>query len=104
MDELLNHHAKYWIHPETLEMLTKRIKQRLKDELPEVENMSFDTSSRSFNFEGCSEKTINAAATALLLEMYSFEDLKGFSIRRTSIDELKSEIEEILGMEVLSLP
>ena len=105
MEDLLNHHAKYWINPETLEALLGKVTSRLKDELGEAGEVRFDRSSRSFVFDRCDEKTINAISAAMLLEMYSLEDNpKGFSIRRTSIDKIKSEIEDILGLKILTLP
>ncbi len=102
--DLLNHHASFWIRVDALKEILERVKERFAEEYPEAEEIEFDTATRTFWFPEMSEKARNAIATAILLEMYSSEDIKKFSLKRLSLEEIKTDIEKILGIDILSLP
>jgi len=102
--DLLNHHASFWIRVDALKEILDRVKKRFAEEYPEAEEIEFDATTRTFWFPEMSEKAKNALATAILLEMYSSEDIKKFSLKRQSLEEIKTDIEKILGVDVLNLP
>jgi KaiC/GvpD/RAD55 family RecA-like ATPase len=102
--DLLNHYASFWIRVDELKEILDRVKKRFAEEYPEAEAVEFDATTRTFWFPEISEKAKNALATAILLEMYSSEDIKKFSLKRQSLEEIKADIEKILGVDVLNLP
>jgi len=103
--DLLNHHAGFWIRVDALQKILQKVKSRFADEHPAVEDIELDDMARTFWFpDTLPEKLRNAIAVAILLEMYSSEDAGKFSLKRQTLEELRQDIERILGMDVLNLP
>ena len=103
MKELLNYHARFWIRPESLEELLQYIKSEFKH-IPCINSVQFDRLNRKFLFGTCDDREIDVISAAILLEMYSLRDTRGFSIKKTNKDEVVRDIEDILKINVLKLP
>ena len=101
--DLLNHVAGHFFRTDVLEEMWDDVVESYKDIDPDLEKARFYAPERTFDLSMVNEKARSAAAVAMLYKMDSAANRGGVPVVPFD-DDVKAEIEKLLGEKLLLLP